>query len=327
MITVNGLTRHYGTTVALQDLSFEIARGEVVGFLGPNGAGKSTTMKILTGGLAPTAGTARIAGHDVVADALAARRHVGFMPEHVALYTDGTVAAYLDFVAEIKGVAATDKARHLADLVERCGLGDVRGKLVGALSHGYRKRVGLAQALVGDPAVLILDEPTSGLDPHQIVGIRELIRSFRGQRTVLLSSHILPEVSAICARVLILDKGRLVGEQTADGLAGADPLAVGLASHTVVLNWDGQRAEVAASLARVAGVDEVTVTATGAEVVIGGNPVEIRPKLVESVLAAGGLLQNIQDKGPSLEDLFLKLTGAVPDAPPPSGDDAGEDRP
>ena len=312
MIKVNGLTRRYGATHALQDLSFEVARGEVVGFLGPNGAGKSTTMKILTCSLAPSAGSAQVAGHDVVTDAISVRRHIGFMPEHVALYTDQSVDSLLNFVAELKCVPTARKRDHLDGLVSRTGLQEVRGKLVGDLSHGFRKRVGLAQALVGDPEVLFLDEPTSGLDPHQIVEIRELIKGFRGKRTVLLSSHILPEVSAICERVLILDHGRLVGEQSAAGLADADPLAAGLATHTVVLNWDGDRQKVAAALAKVAGVDNLVVTDHGAEVVIAGNPVEIRPKLVESVLAAGGLLQNIHDKGPSLEDLFLKLTGTEP---------------
>jgi len=329
MIKVNGLTRRYGATLALQDLSFAVARGEVVGFLGPNGAGKSTTMKILTCSLAPSAGSAAVAGHDVVSDAINVRRHIGFMPEHVALYTDQSVDSFLKFVADIKGVPLAGKRAHLDDLIGRTGLGEVRAKLVGNLSHGFRKRVGLAQALIGDPEVLILDEPTSGLDPHQIVEIRELIKSFQGQRTVLLSSHILTEVSAVCERVLILDKGRLVAEESAAGLAAADPLAVGLATHTVVLNWDGDRDKVAAALARVTGVDDLKVTEHGAEVVIAGNPVEIRPKLVESVLAAGGLLQNIQDKGPSLEDLFLKLTGAVPaddEGPDPDHqDDGGRD--
>jgi len=313
MIQVNRLSRRYGATFALQDLSFSVARGEVVGFLGPNGAGKSTTMKILTCSLAPSGGSARVAGHDVVTEAIAVRRHIGFMPEHVAIYTDQTVGSLLDFVAEIKGVSREGKRAHLDELIGRTGLQEVRGKLVGNLSHGFRKRVGLAQALIGDPEVLVLDEPTSGLDPHQIVEIRELIKSFHGQRTVLLSSHILTEVSAVCDRVLILDKGRLVGEESADGLATADPLAAGIATHTVVLNWDGDRDKVAAALSQVAGVDDLTITADGAEVIIGGNPIEVRPKLVESVLAAGGLLQNIQDKGPTLEDLFLRLTGTVSD--------------
>lgn len=318
MIKVDRLTRRYGAQLALADLSFEVGQGEVVGFLGPNGAGKSTTMKILTCSLAPTSGTASVAGHDIMDAPIAVRRKVGFLPEHNALYPDLTVAALLDFVAELKGVDPRTRDAHLARIVQQTGLDRMVNKLVGNLSHGYRKRAGLAQALVGDPEVLILDEPTSGLDPHQIVEIRELIKSFRGKRTVLLSSHILSEVSATCERVLILDNGRLVGQESASGLVAA---AGGASSARVVLSWDGDRQGVADALARVAGVDEVVITDQGAEVVIGGSPVEIRPKLVESVLAAGGRLQNLHDKetpgaGPTLEDLFLKLTGAGPQEPP-----------
>lgn len=310
MIEVKGLTRRYGSTRALVDLSFKVAKGEVVGFLGPNGAGKSTTMKILTCSLAPTSGTASVGGFDILDDPIEVRRHIGFMPEHVALYMDQPVIGYLRFVAEIKGVVRGEVASHLDGIIAQTGLGEVRHKLVGNLSHGFRKRVGLAQALISNPEVLILDEPTSGLDPHQIVEIRQLIKGFRGQRTVLLSSHILSEVSAVCERVLILDKGWLVGEESADGLTQAGAGTVGQAPRTVVLSWDGDRASVAEALALVTGVDEVVITADGAEVIIAGNPVEIRPKLVESVIQAGGQLQNIQDKGPSLEDLFLRLTGA-----------------
>jgi len=306
MIEVQGLSRRYGPTRALDGVSFQVDGGEVVGFLGPNGAGKSTTMKILTCSLAPSSGSATVAGFGVVEDPLAVRRRVGFMPEHVALYSDQTVASLLDFAADLKQVERSRKAAHLADIIDRTGLGEVRGRLVGNLSHGYRKRVGLAQALVGDPPVLILDEPTSGLDPKQIKGIRDLITGFRGRRTVLLSSHILSEVKATCERVLILDRGRLVGEHSVDGLSGA---SAGSAPTTVVLSWDGDREAVARALAEVAGVDEVVVTDQGAEVIIAGNPVEVRPRLVESVLGAGGQLQNISDKGPSLEDLFLRLTG------------------
>jgi ABC-2 type transport system ATP-binding protein len=310
MIEVKGLARRYGSTHALVDLSFKVAKGEVVGFLGPNGAGKSTTMKILTCSLGPTRGTASVAGFDILDNPLSVRRHSGFMPEHVALYTDQPVLGFLRFVADLKSVARGAVVDHVDGIIEQTGLTEVRHKLVGNLSHGFRKRVGLAQALISDPAVLILDEPTSGLDPHQIVEIRRLILSFRGERTVLLSSHILSEVSAVCERVLILDKGRLVGEESADGLARVDADAQEKGTRTVVLSWDGDRASVTEALARVAGVDEVVVTGDGAEVIIAGNPVEIRPKLVESVLQAGGQLQNIQDKGPSLEDLFLRLTGA-----------------
>ncbi len=321
MIEVSHLTRRYGDALALSDVSFRVDKGEIVGFLGPNGAGKSTAMKILTGSLAPTSGSARIGNLDILDDPLAVRHLVGFMPENVPLYPDQTVLSFLKFVAEIKGVASSLRYNHLNEIIDQTGLGDVVGKLVGNLSHGYRQRTGLAQALVGNPDVLILDEPTNGLDPHQIVEIRDLIKGFQGERTVLLSSHILTEVSAICERVLILDKGclvadRMVSENDKFDLGEGGPIEASAdTSHCVMLSWDGDREKVAQALAEVAGVDDIAITESGAEVIIGGNPVEIRPKLVESVLAAGGKLQSIQDKGPSLEDLFLKLTGVTDDLP------------
>ena len=311
MIEVSGLTRRFGTNLALDDLSFSVGSGEVVGFLGPNGAGKSTTMKILTCSLAPSSGSAKVAGYDVQDEPIAVRRSVGFLPEQVTLYPEQRVISLLRFVAEIKNISRSDLNEELDRVIEQTGLEEVVNKPAGYLSHGYRKRVGLAQALIGDPGVLILDEPSSGLDPQQIVEIRELIRSFRGQRTVLLSSHILTEVSETCERVLILDHGRLVGEDSTEGL-DARGRAVD-SGKQVTLDWDGDREAVLKALAQVAGVEELTATDKGAEVIIAGNPVEIRPRLVESVLAAGGKLQNIQDRrdsGPSLEDLFLRLTGA-----------------
>lgn len=311
MIEVAGLTRRFGSGLALDDLSFQVGAGEVVGFLGPNGAGKSTTMKILTCSLAPSAGTARVAGHDIQDDPIAVRRSVGFLPEQVSLYPEQKVRSLLRFVAAIKGVDRAGTNAEIDRVIEQTGLSAVVNKPAGHLSHGYRKRVGLAQALIGDPQVLILDEPSSGLDPQQIVEIRELIRGFRGHRTVLLSSHILPEVSEICERVLILDHGRLVGREETAGLDAR--LQAPASGQHVALSWDGDREAVLAALARVAGVEEMTATDQGAEVIIAGNPVEIRPRLVESVLAAGGRLQNIHDvegSGPSLEDLFLRLTGA-----------------
>jgi len=328
MIKVNNLSRKFGSTLALSDLSFQVAQGSVVGFLGPNGAGKSTTMKILTGSLGPTSGTASVSGFDVMDDPLAVRRLVGFMPENVALYSDDTVQAFLRFVADLKDVPIEQVKEHLNKIISQCGLQDVRHKLVGNLSHGYTKRVGLAQALIGDPPVLILDEPTSGLDPHQIVEIRGLIKSFRGQRTVLISSHILSEISATCDRVLILKNGMLVGDDTPDhlfegSLDSENGESSARSGQCVILAWDGDREAVTEALKQVAGVDELIVTEDGAEVMIGGNPVEVRPKLVESVIRAGGRLQNIQDKGPSLEDLFLRLTGV--DMPTEDTDeDSGE---
>jgi len=218
MIEAHGLTRRFGDTVALDGVGFTVARGEVVGLLGPNGAGKTTAMRILTCTLPPSAGRASVGGHDVVEQSLEVRRRVGFMPEHVPLYPDATVAEHLRFTAELKGVDIGGRDAHLDAVMERAGLPEVRDRMVGNLSKGYRQRVGLAQALVGDPEVLILDEPTSGLDPHQIVEIRDLIRGLRGERTVLLSSHILSEVGRTCGRVVILDRGRLAAELDAADL-------------------------------------------------------------------------------------------------------------
>jgi ABC-2 type transport system ATP-binding protein len=303
MIEVRNLTRRYGEVLALDGVSFRVAEGEVAGFLGPNGAGKSTCMKILTGSLAPHRGEIRIGGLDVLSDPLAARRLVGFMPENVPLYREGSVRSFLRFVAELKGVARGELREQVEGVMERCGLGAMAERPVGHLSKGFRQRAGLAQALVGDPPVLVLDEPSSGLDPHQIVGIRELIRSFRGEKTVLLSSHILAEVGQVCERVLILDEGRLVCEEDAANLAAEG-------EQRVVLSWDGNRDEVHRALAAVVGKDAVRLTAEGAEISIAGSPVEIKPRLVESVLRAGGRLQKLEDRGPTLEDLFLRLTGA-----------------
>jgi ABC-2 type transport system ATP-binding protein len=304
MIEVRHLSRRYGPILALDDVSFHIGKGEVTGFLGPNGAGKSTCMKILTGSLSPGGGQVRLGGLDVVAQPVAARRLVGFMPENVPLYTEDTVRGFLAFVASLKGVPRSDRSGHVREIMSRCGLMSVSERLVGHLSRGFRQRTGLAQALVGDPPVLILDEPTAGLDPHQIVEIRQLIRGFRGEKTVLLSSHILAEVGQICERVLILDHGRLVGEEHADDLIDSR------AGCTVILTWDGSREAVARSLAEVVGEDAVRMTDRGAEIAIAGNPIEIKPLLVDSVLRAGGKLQGLEDRGPSLEDLFLRLTGA-----------------
>ncbi len=325
MIEVSGLTRRYGSTLALDDLSFSVGQGEVVGFLGPNGAGKSTTMKILTCSLAPSGGSAKVAGFDVQSDPIAVRRQVGFLPEQVSLYQEQKVRSLLRFVAEIKGIPAGEIEAELDRVIERTGLVEMAERACGHLSHGYRKRVGLAQALLGDPEVLILDEPGSGLDPQQIVEIRELVKSFRGKRTVLLSSHILSEVSEICERVLILDHGKLVGVESTENLSRTAGVPAAGDGHQVQLTWDGDRQAVLKALAKVAGVEELTATDDGAEVLIAGNPVEIRPQLVESVLEAGGRLQNIQDSpravsGPSLEDLFLRLTGADRSE---SGNDSG----
>lgn len=218
MIEVDGLTKHYGSIPAVQDISFRVGKGEIIGFLGPNGAGKSTTMRILTGYFPATRGTARIAGFDVHTDPLEVKRRVGYMPERVPLYEEMTVGGFLRYVAEVKGIGRHDRAKTASDAAARCGLSEMQNRLIANLSKGYRQRVGLAQALVGDPDVLILDEPTSGLDPKQIIEIRNLIKELGKAHTVLLSTHILPEVTMICERVIIINRGRVVAEDTMENL-------------------------------------------------------------------------------------------------------------
>ncbi len=314
MIAVEGLTRRFGAATALDDVSFRVSPGEVVGFLGPNGAGKTTAMRILTCTLPPSAGRAEVAGHDVGVASLEVRRRVGFMPENTPLYPDCTVREHLRFVGRLKRPGQRGLEAQLASIEERTGLAEVRDRLVGQLSKGYRQRVGLAQALVGDPPILILDEPTAGLDPHQIVEIRDLIRAFRGEKTVLLSSHILSEVALTCERVLILHRGRLAGEADTERLdAGAPGLA------RLLVAWDGERAAVHAALAGVAGVVAVTPAPGGAEVVCAGDPAEVRPRLAAALIAAGGRLQQMSDRPGTLEELFLRVTGGEGAPPPGSG--------
>ena len=214
MIQVENLTKDYGPSRAVDSISFNVRKGEVLGFLGPNGAGKSTTMKILTCFIAPSGGRARVAGHDVFDESIAVRERIGYLPEDTPIYRDMTVREYLVFASEVRGMPRDKRDTRIRDIGGRCGLGDVAGKLIGELSKGYRQRVGLAQAMVHDPDILILDEPTSGLDPNQIVEIRELIKEVGREKTVILSTHILPEVQATCSRMIIISKGKVVADGT-----------------------------------------------------------------------------------------------------------------
>src|SRR6058998_3568814 len=218
MIEVEKLTKNYGPFTAIRDVSFSVAPGDIVGFLGPNGAGKSTTMRILSCFMPASSGSARVAGYDVFRDSLEVRKRIGYLPENVPLYGDMRVGPYLDFVAEVKGIARRERKSQVADVMDRCLITDVQNRLIGTLSKGYRQRVGLAQALVSDPEVLILDEPTIGLDPRQITEIRSLIKSLAGQHTVILSTHILPEVSMVCSGVIIINKGSVVAQGPIDSL-------------------------------------------------------------------------------------------------------------
>src|SRR5438128_604519 len=218
MIEVQNLTKHYGPVTAIRDVSFSVAPGEIVGFLGPNGAGKSTTMRILSCFLPATSGSAKVAGFDVFRESMEVRKRIGYLPESVPLYADMRVAPYLDFVAEVKGVPRSARRQRVGEVIERCLIADVQTRLIRTLSKGYRQRVGLAQALVSDPHVLILDEPTIGLDPAQIAEIRNLIKSLAGEHTVILSTHILPEVSMVCGSVVIINRGVIVARGPIDTL-------------------------------------------------------------------------------------------------------------
>jgi ABC-2 type transport system ATP-binding protein len=218
VIRVENLTKYYGETVGVRDLNFQVETGEVLGFLGPNGAGKTTTMKMLTCYLPPSAGTAQVCGFDIIEQSMEVRKRIGYLPERNPLYTDMSVHGYLGFVARVKGILAPAQRGEIERTIDRCGLATVRRRTIGKLSKGYQQRVGIAQAILGDPEILILDEPTLGLDPKQIIEIRQLIRDLGGEKTVILSSHILPEVSQVCNRVIIINHGELVAVDTPDNL-------------------------------------------------------------------------------------------------------------
>ena len=309
MIEVEGLTKRYGRATAVDGVSFRVEKGEILGFLGPNGAGKTTTMRILTCYLPPTVGAARVAGYDVFTQPMEVKKRVGYLPETPPLYPDMEVAEYLDFCARIKGVPAKERRQRVADAIEKCRVGDVRNKLIGKLSKDYRQRVGLAQAILHNPEVLILDEPTAGLDPKQIIETRELIRGLGGSHTVILSTHILPEVSMTCGRVVIINQGRVVAEDTPDNLtrrlkgAGTTRLEV-RGDETKALEAVRAVPGVIAAHARP-GHDGVAVIDVEAE---AGR--DVRSELAWAIVTQGQGLVGLQQLGMSLEEIFLHLTTA-----------------
>ncbi len=303
MISVSHLTKFYGPRAAVNDLSFDVQKGEIVGFLGPNGAGKSTTMKILTGFMPATDGKASVAGFDVFENPIEVKRNVGFLPETPPVYTEMQVIDYLEFAARLHGVPG-GKARAAADLaLQKTSLGDVRKRLIGNLSKGYRQRVGLAQALVHNPPVLILDEPTVGLDPKQIIEIRELIKGLGGDHTVVLSSHILPEVTATCQRIIVIAKGQIVAQDTIDQLQAR--LRKGLIYSLTVKSPD---ASGLSALRGIPGV--VNVTAAGPKIVVEIAPgsAEIRDRIVETAVGNRMGVLEFSAERVSLEEIFLQLT-------------------
>jgi ABC-2 type transport system ATP-binding protein len=301
MIEVQDLTKYYGATLAISRLNFQVAPGEIVGFLGPNAAGKTTTLKILAGFLAPSAGTARIGGYDCVTESLQVRRSLGYLPENVALYPDLTVTQFLQFAARAKGVEARDEKGEIDRVIEDCGLKEVRHTLVASLSKGFRQRLGLAQALLKGPPLLILDEPTIGLDPSQIVEIRQLIKELAGAHTVILSSHILPEVSMLCQRVIIINRGQIVASDTPENLSRQ----MGEGSR-IALTVNGPGAQVAAALQTVPGVLAVSQE-NGRFLVEAGRDRDVRPELARVVVEKGWELLELKAQEFTLEDVFLNL--------------------
>ncbi len=308
MIQVEGVTKKYGPHTAVRNISFEVARGEIVGFLGPNGAGKTTTMRILTGFLPPTEGRATIAGFDVMKEPLEVKRRTGYLPENPPVYLEMEVEDYLEFVARIKGIPSAEVHSRVDSVMERTAIGHVRSKIIGKLSKGYRQRVGLAQALIHSPDVLILDEPTVGLDPKQIIEIRELVRSLAGEHTIMLSTHILSEVASTCHRIIILNKGQIEASDTPENLTAR--LKGG---ESTQLEIAGPQEMVEARLASIDGVERVTFQAAngGRGLYTVDTPSEdIRTELAKAVVESGWGLYAMKSIGLSLEDIFLQLTAA-----------------
>jgi ABC-2 type transport system ATP-binding protein len=306
MIEVEGLTKFYGRLAAIKDVNFRVESGEIVGFLGPNGAGKTTTMRILTCFCPASSGEARVLGMDVRNESLKIREKVGYLPENIPLYDWMRVKAYMDFVARAKGVAAADRPAEIDRVAESVGLSQVMDKIIRWLSKGYRQRVGLAQALIGDPSILILDEPTIGLDPKQIREIRRLIKGFSQNRTVILSTHILPEVSQICDRVIIINKGSIVAEDSPDNLTRSH----GKWSRTQLV-VRAPEDEVRSFLLTLDGVRSVLPsTAPNDEngvIVEAAFETDVRPELARAVLGKGWDLLELRPIHVSLEDVFIDL--------------------
>jgi ABC-2 type transport system ATP-binding protein len=320
MITVHGLTKRYARTLAVDHISFEVQKGQIVGFLGPNGAGKTTTMRILTCFLPPSEGTANVAGFDVLEQPMEVKKRIGYLPETPPLYPEMEVREYLTFVGKLKGMSGQNLAVRVNEVAERCAIGDVQSKLISKLSKGYRQRVGLAQAIIHNPDVLILDEPTAGLDPKQINETRELIRGLAGSHTILLSTHILPEVEQTCEQVLIINKGKLVATDSVHNLQNR-----ARGAESVMLEVEGRDGNldpkvIQNRLERIAGVSRVILkdardNRSSFEVESLKDRV-IRGDLARAVVEAGWNLNELRPAAMSLEEIFLQLTGTEHAAEP-----------
>ena len=307
MVEARNLTKFYGNFLAIEDVNFQVQKGEIVGFLGPNGAGKTTTMRIITGFIPPSSGTALVAGYDMVDKSLDARAHIGYLPETVPLYTDMTVQDYLRFMGTLRRMNPKDIKSRISYVIDVCRLGDYRHSHIGKLSKGFRQRVGIAQAVMHDPDVLVMDEPTIGIDPIQVVETRQLIKDLAGSHTVILSTHILPEVSMLCDRVLIIHEGQIVAEDTpkelGERLQGVDRLEVEI---------QGPQAEVIQTLEKIRGVISVEPSAKDGDQSVykiqAKRGLDLRPTVSRAIISNGWSLLNLQLVSMSLEEIFLKLT-------------------
>ena len=315
MITVEHLTKYYGTHLAVDDISFEITEGHVYGFLGPNGAGKSTTMNIITGCLSATDGKVLIDGHDIFEEPDAAKRCIGYLPEHPPLYMNESPEDYLRFVGEAKGLRGPELNAQIREVIEKTGIENVKHRRISQLSKGYKQRVGIAQALLGNPKVIILDEPTVGLDPIQIIEIRELIRSLGETHTVIFSSHILSEVQAICDQILMIAKGKLVA------FGSADELQKQLSGdHEIVLTTDAQETELREIMAGIAEITDITAEAAESELTVAHirsnheNIYDLSAAVFRAFAGGGKLILEMTLKRSNLEDVFIELSEGIPAA-------------
>jgi len=302
MIRVEKLTKYYGKRLAVDNISFNVAKGEIVGLLGPNAAGKTTTMRILTGYMTPTSGDAWIADHNILTDSIEARRHIGYLPEVVPLYTDMTIRAYLDFLARLRGVPSKNAKSKVDDVIEKCHLQEYSNTFIGRLSRGFRQRVGVAQSIVHDPEVLILDEPTVGIDPIQVAITRQLIKDLGKEHTVILSTHILPEVSTVCERVIIISEGRIVAEDQIENLS-----SMVSGTKRLRLEIEGPPNKVTACLHQIKGISKISYEDSRYIVEYAGK-LDLRSQITEAIIQGGFNLLGVETITMSLEDIFLKLT-------------------
>lgn len=307
MVEAKNLTKYYGDFLAIEEVNFQVQKGEIVGFLGPNGAGKTTTMRIITGFIPPSSGSAFVAGYDMVDKSLEARARIGYLPETVPLYVDMTVTDYLAFMGTIRRMTPQDIKSRSSYVIDVCRLGDYRNSQIRKLSKGFRQRVGIAQAVMHDPDVLVMDEPTIGIDPIQVVETRQLIKDLAGSHTVILSTHILPEVSMLCDRVLIIHEGQIVAEDTpkelGQRLQGVDRLEVEI---------QGPEAAVVETLEKIRGIIQVSPIRQDGDVIVyqvqARQGLDLRPTVSRSIISNGWSLLNLQLVNMSLEEIFLKLT-------------------